>query len=51
MGSSCKGLSAADTDSVRPKGLTWDKSDGAVVDADGAETVLRTERDADRAGE
>ena len=51
VGSSCKGLSAADADGVRPKGLTWDKSDGAVVDADGAEMVLRTERDADRASE
>ena len=46
----CKDLSAADADSVRPKGLTWDKSDGAVIDADGTETVLRTERDADGAG-
>ena len=25
----CKDLSAADADSVWPKGLTWDKSDGA----------------------
>ena len=51
MGSSCKGLSAADADSIRPKGLTWDKSDSTVIDADGAEAVLRTERDTDRAGE
>ena len=51
MGSSCKGLSAADADGVRPKGLTWDKSDGTVVDANGAETALRTERNADGAGE
>ena len=47
----CRGLSAADADGVRPKGLSWDKSDGAVVNADGAEVVLRTERDTDGAGE
>ena len=47
----CKGLSAADADGIRPKGLTWDKSDGAVVNADGMETVLRRERDADGASE
>ena len=47
----CKGLSAADADGVRPKGLTWDKSDGAVVDTDGVEMVLRTERDANGASE
>ena len=35
MGSSCKGLSAADADGVRPKGADLDKSDGA-------ETALRT---------
>ena len=28
-----------------------DKSDGAVVDTDSAEMVLRTERNANRAGE
>ena len=47
----CKGLSAADADGIRPKGLTWDKSDSAVVDANSVETALRTERDADGAGE
>ena len=51
VGSSCKGLSAADADGVQPKGLTWDKSDGAVVDTDGVEMVLRTERDANGASE
>ena len=38
-------------DGVRPKGLTWDKSDSTVIDANGAETALRTESNADRAGE
>ena len=51
MGSSCKDLSVADADGIRPKGLTWDKSDSAVVNTNGAETALRTERNADGAGE
>ena len=38
-------------DGVRPKGLTWDKSDSTVIDANSAETALRTESNADGAGE